>query len=211
MGLLLAIGLAAPAVAHEIWIERDGQAPARVYFGEPADPEPDHGQDDLARLKAPVVFTGTARDAAPLERRKDHLEAAVKGLGDVRLADDSLFRPRKNPRTGAMEAYVFHARAGRSETSSALDLEIVPAAANGDQFAVLFKGKPVASPRITVIDPGKWEKTFKAGADGRVTVPARGTGRYILVARHVDESPQQVAGEQVALVRHVSTLTFVRP
>ena len=30
--------LASPAMAHEVWVERDAAGPARIYLGEPADP-----------------------------------------------------------------------------------------------------------------------------------------------------------------------------
>ena len=36
--MFAALILAAPAAAHEIWVERDGNGPARIYLGEPAQP-----------------------------------------------------------------------------------------------------------------------------------------------------------------------------
>ena len=48
---LLAIAcLPAMAQAHEVWVERDGAGPARIYLGEPGDPLPEGGDPDLESL-----------------------------------------------------------------------------------------------------------------------------------------------------------------
>lgn len=201
--------LASPAAAHEVWLERDGAGPARVYLGEPAEPVPPGGDPEFAKLKTPVVFTASQDKPAALTRKTDHLEAAVSGPGDVRLVDSSVFAPWKGSK-GALEGAMFHARAGRSETRTALDLEIAPLAPNGDAFVVAYKGKPLADASVTLINPERWSKSFKTDAAGKVTVPTTWDGRYLLAINHTADEPGQVQGQDVTKIHHVSTLTFVK-
>lgn len=208
---LLAISAAAsPAAAHEVWIERDGAAPARIYLGEPAEAVPESGDPEFPKLKAPVLFTGNRDRPAPLVRRANHIEAAVSGAGDVRLVDDNVFEPWAGE-DGKLQGVVYHARAGRTETRHALDLEIVPLAAGGDSFAVLWQGSPLPGAKLTIIDPDRWAKSTLADDKGVVAVPARGKGRYLLSTTHEVKGDRVLSGKPVANAVHVSTLTYVAP
>ncbi|MHA4836994.1 DUF4198 domain-containing protein [Sphingopyxis sp. MSC1_008] len=208
---LLAISAAAsPAAAHEVWIERDGAAPARIYLGEPAEAVPESGDPEFPKLKAPVLFTGNRERPAPLVRRTNHIEAAVSGAGDVRLVDDNVFEPWAGE-DGKLQGVVYHARAGRTETRHALDLEIVPLAAGGDSFAVLWQGSPLPGAKLTIIDPDRWAKSTFADDKGVVAVPARGKGRYLLSTTHEVKGDRVLSGKPVASTVHVSTLTYVAP
>lgn len=82
------------AQAHEIWIERDGSGPVRIFFGEPAQDALDHGEDEIKRVVKPNVF-GTAGKAGPLQRGTEFLTAPLAGSGDAWLSDDSVFEPWK--------------------------------------------------------------------------------------------------------------------
>lgn len=208
---LLAIGaVAAPAAAHEVWIERDGTAPARIYLGEPAEAVPEGGDPEFPKLKTPVLFAESRARPALLVRRTNHIEAAVSAPGDLRLVDDNVFEPWAGE-DGKLQGVVYHARAGRSETRHALDLEIVPLAAGGDRFAVLWQGTPVPGAKLTIIDPDRWAKATVADDKGVVAVPARGKGRYLLSASHEVKGERVLTGKTVASTVHVSTLTYVAP
>ncbi|WP_373928573.1 hypothetical protein QTN93_18045 [Sphingomonas aerolata] len=50
---MLALMAAGAADAHEVWVERDGTGPARIYLGEPAEPMPAGGDPEFANLKTP--------------------------------------------------------------------------------------------------------------------------------------------------------------
>lgn len=206
---LAVLVLASPAAAHEIWLERDGAGPARVYLGEPAEPVSPGGDPEFSKLKAPVVFTTSPDRPAALTRKADHLEAAVVGAGDVRLVDSSVFAPWKGDE-GALEGATFHARAGRSETRTALDLEIAPVTPNGDAFTVAYKGKPLPETSVTLVNPERWSKSFKTDASGKVTIPTNWAGRYLLAVSHTAAEPGKVQGADVTKIHHVSTLTFVK-
>ena len=200
--------LASPAMAHEVWVERDAAGPARIYLGEPADPVPAAGDPEFSKLTAPRLIGAEAAKPVALVRRANHIEAAVTGTGDVRLTDDNVFTPWE-AEGGKWEGVVYYARAGRTETRSALDLEIVPTAAGANSFVVNWLGKPLPGAKVTVINADRWQKSVAANDQGRIDVPVTGTGRYLLSASHDVEGARTLGGKEVAKTYHISTLTFV--
>lgn len=198
--------LAGAAQAHEIWVERDGAGPARVYLGEPNEVAPPEGDAEFPKLQAPVVFQADPAKAATLTRKANHIEAAVSGKGDVRAKDDNIFKPW-NSKDG-LTAGVFYGRAGRTETATVMDLEIAPVTAGGNTFVVVFKGKAVADVEVDVINPGLWSKGFKTDAEGKITVPVTDKGRYLLGVHHAEKAAATINGVEVAKVAHTATLTF---
>ena len=199
-----ALLIAAPAAAHEVWVEHDGKGPARIYLGEPNEAVPANGDAEWHHLQKPQLVGTTAT----LTRRANHIEAAVSGTGDVRVRDDAVFAPWQSG--DAKQGAIFYARAGRSDTSHKLDLELVPVAANSDQFTLMFRGKPLADAKLSVVTPDRWQKGFVTDGQGRITVPQLGAGRYLVSASHTEAVPAKLGGQDVASVMHISTLTFVR-
>ncbi|MDG2533436.1 DUF4198 domain-containing protein [Sphingomonas sp. HITSZ_GF] len=196
--------IAAPAAAHEVWVEKDAKGPARIYLGEPHEAVPANGDPEFPKLQKPQLVGATGA----LTRRANHIEAAVAGTGDVRVRDDAVFEPwaAGEGKQGA----IFYARAGRAETMHQLDLELVPVAANSDSFTLMFRGKPLADAKIMIVTPDRWQKSFATDAQGRITVPSLGAGRYLVSASHTENAPARLGGQDVASVMHISTLTFVR-
>jgi uncharacterized GH25 family protein len=204
--LLLAC-LSVSAQAHEIWIERDGAGPVRVYFGEPAEEVLDHGEDELKRVVAPDIF-GAQGKATSITRKDDHLVAALRGDGDAWLSDDKVFEPWQGE-GGKYESVSYYARAGRQDTTSKLDFELVPKTPGGSALTVLYRGKPLVDTEVTVIDQRKWTKQLKSDSQGQVTLPQLADGRYIVVATHKEAVQRQIAGKSVETIHHISTLTFL--
>ena len=210
---LIAVGgiasLAFPASAHEVWVERDSDNLARIYLGEPAQAMPEGGDPEFHHLQKPQIISAEATSKpSDLVRRADHIEAHVASKGDVRVRDDAVFEPWQSGET--MQGVIYYARAGRSETSSALDFELVPVAAHADSFTLVFRGKPLPNAPLNVITPDRWEKGFVTDANGQFEVPQKGPGRYIVGMSHTEEKPAKLSGQDVDSVMHVSTLTFVR-
>lgn len=208
LGLTTALALCLPASAHEVWLERDGAGPARIYLGEPADAVPDNGDPEFPKLQNPVVFTSDVAKPATLIRKANHIEATVAEPGDVRLRDDAVFEPWDDENVKA--GVIYYARSGRTDTKGVLDLELVPVAADSDEFVATFRGAPLADASVVIITPDKWQKTFKTDTAGKITVPSLGTGRYLVSVTHELAEKGQVHGDPVEKVMHVSTLTFVR-
>ena len=201
----LLLGMAPAVQAHEIWVERDGAGPARIYLGEPAEVLPAGGDPEFEKLMAPKLVPGSA---AAQVRKAGYIEIAVPA-GDVRVIDDSVFAPWGEE--GKKEGVIYYARAGRSEAKSLMPLEIAPVTANGTRFALLRDGTPVAGAKLTVITPDKWSKSMIAGADGTIDVPMREKGRYLLTATHEELGNLKLAGGPVAKLYHMATTSFVLP
>ncbi|MCC2977415.1 DUF4198 domain-containing protein [Sphingomonas sp. PL-96] len=199
----LLAGLPATAQAHEVWIERDGTGPARIYLGEPAEAMPEGGDPEFAKLKAPKLL---AAPKAALVRKAGYLEAAVPA-GDVRAWDDSVFAPWGEP--GKQESVVYYARAGRTETRAALPFEFVPVTPGGDRFRLVRDGKPVAAIEVTAIAPDKATTKLATDARGEVTVPAAAKGRYLLTAALKDEGANTTPAGPVAVLHRITTISYV--
>lgn len=197
------LGTSTLAAAHEVWIERDGAAPARIYLGEPVEPVPDGGDPEFAKLRAPRLVS-PAR--AGTVRRADHIEVAA-AAGDVRAWDDDVFAPW-GPAT-KREAIVYYARAGRSEAKAVLPFEIVPVTPSAARFAVIRAGRPLADTEVTLVTPTRETRKLRTDGRGEVAVPAAGKGRYLLTAATRDEGERQHRGATIHTLHHITTTSFV--
>lgn len=200
----LLVATASAAQAHEVWVERDGDGPARIYLGEPAEALPEGGDPEFARLKTPRVV---GHDGAQV--RKAGFIEVQPPPGDVRVIDDKVFEPWGE--AGRKEGVIYYARAGRSDTAAKMPVEIAPVTAGGDRFVVLRDGKPVAGAKVTVITPDKWSRAFVAGPEGIVAVPARERGRYLLSTTVTDTGALEVPGGKVATLYRIATTSYVAP
>ncbi|WP_298092834.1 DUF4198 domain-containing protein [uncultured Sphingomonas sp.] len=197
--------LSATGQAHEVWIERDGTGPARIYLGEPAQPMPAGGDPEFKHLKAPHL-SPTAK--APLQRRAGYLEAMVPA-GDVRAWDDAVFAPWGE--ANAREGVVYYARAGRGEAKAALPLELAPVTVNGDRFVLTRDGAPVADTEVTIIAPDKTSVKRTTDAGGMVDAAPQAKGRYLLVATVKDDGARAANGETLKTLYRITTTSFVVP
>ena len=203
MALLALVALSSTAQAHEVWVERDGTGPARIYLGEPGDALPEGGDPEFEKLKSPKLVPASS---AAQVRKTGYIEVAAPA-GDVRVIDDTVFAPWGEE--GKKEGVIYYARAGRAEVKAGLQLEIVPTAANADSFTLVRDGKPVPATKLTVISPDKWTKAFTTDAQGRVTLPIKDKGRYILSATQEEKGDLSLANQKVATLYHMATLTFL--
>jgi uncharacterized GH25 family protein len=205
---ILLLALSENAHAHFVWLERDGEGPARAYFGEWIDDIREKTGGLLDRFKAPRAFLGTSNDLLSVKRNENNLELNAKGRGDVRFVDSSV-PPREDKEKGGATKTIYYARAGRAETAVKLDLELVPTTANGNTFVLIFVGAPLPKAEITIIGPPKWEKPLVTDEQGRVTVRTPWVGRYVLEVTHFDEKAGGSGDEKFNRTRHISSLSFV--
>jgi hypothetical protein len=137
----LLLSVVSSAHAHYVWLEYDGNGPARAYFGEWVDDIREKTGGMLDRIKAPRTFLGARNDPLPIKRNENNLEISVKGRGDLRLMDNSM-PPREDKEKGGRTRTIYYANAGRSEVTNKLDLELVPTVANGNTLVLLLFGSP---------------------------------------------------------------------
>jgi len=205
---ILLLALSENAQAHFVWLERDGDGPARAYFGEWIDDIREKTGGLLDRFKAPRAFLGTSNDLLPVKRNENNLEFNAKGRGDVRFVDSSV-PAREDKEKGGATKTIYYAKAGRAETAAKLDLELVPTTANGNTIVLVFFGAPLPKAEITIIGPPKWEKPLVTDEQGRVTLRTPWVGRYVLEVTHFDEKAGGSGDEKFNRTRHISSLSFV--
>ncbi len=195
--------------AHYVWLERDGNGPARAYLGEWIDDVREKSGGMLDRIKAPRVFLGASSDPLPVKRNENSLEINIKGHGDVRLVESSM-PPREDKEKGGTTKTIYYAKAGRAETSAMLDLEMVPTAPDGNTFVLTFFGKPLGKTEVIIVGPPKWQKPLTTDENGQVTLPTPWVGRYVLEVIHFDDKSGGNGNERFTRTRHISSLSFVQ-
>ncbi|WP_207538324.1 DUF4198 domain-containing protein [Sabulicella rubraurantiaca] len=194
------------ASAHQIWLEREGST-ARAYFGEPVENlrEPRGGL--LDRIASPRVFLGEGGQPLTLRRTENAIEATLPaGTGDVRLVEEGL-GTHGQAETGRTKP-VLLAREGRSETRPAMELELVPEAAGGNRFTLMFRGQPLPRAEVTLVAPPRWERRMRTDAEGRVSFETPWAGRYVAEAVHIENAPGGDGDGAYARRRLVSTVSF---
>lgn len=206
---LWTLSLITAAHAHYVWLEREGDGPARAYFGEWVDDIREKAGGLLDRIKAPRVFLGASAEPIPVKRNENNLEVSVKGRGDLRLVEDSN-PPREDKEKGGSTRTIYYAKAGRAETTVKLDLELVPTAAGGNTFVLIFFGAPLPKAELTIIGPPKWEKKLTTDEKGQVTLPTPWAGRYVVEVTHFDEKSGGSGGATFNRTRHISSLSFLQ-
>jgi hypothetical protein len=201
------VTLASTAIAHQLWLERDGDT-ARLYFGEPVENVRERTGALLDRITGPRVFATNPATPLPLTRREDHIAAALPaGTGDVRMIEDTL---APFGRAGAPDRLraVMLAREGRSETRAVMDLEFVPVTAGGNEFTLMLRGEPLPRAEVTLVAPPRWERKLRTDAQGRVSFETPWAGRYVAEAIHTENTPGGTGEGAYARLRQVSTLSF---
>jgi hypothetical protein len=196
------------ANAHFIWLEREGAASARAYFGEWDRDLREKTGGGLDRIKSPKAWLGSSQQELRLHRREDHIEIIAKGPGDVVLSETGL-APREDRKSGGKTRTVFLAKAGREGIAPRLELELVPLAPGSNHFTLFWHGKPLAKNQIKVFGPPKWERSLRTDEHGQVKLETPWAGSYVVEIEHMEESPGEANGEKYDRQRHVFTLFFL--
>lgn len=198
----LALGIAAPAAAHEVWAERGTDGKLQIWLGEPERPIPAGGDAAFPNLKAPGLVPSST---AARTRGPGYIEVALPP-GDARLWDDNVFAPWTED--GKSAGVIFYARSGRSEAEALMPFEFAPVAAGSATFTLIRDGRPVTKQEVTLVSPQRWTLVLTTDEKGRVTAPLREPGRYILKAEIKDEGRFAIPGGPVALLSHITTISF---
>ncbi|MBE0495692.1 MAG: DUF4198 domain-containing protein [Campylobacterales bacterium] len=201
--LAVCVGLALPAMAHQLWLERDGDV-VKEYFGHwPNFKENSDGK----RLEA---IKGT--DVSPkgvlskTERAFDHNVLHVNKAGDIGVIE--AMEPRKGKLVEFIVRTLFLARHGRSESITLLALDLVPTAPNANTFTLMLEGKPLPATPVKVISPTSWSKTFRSDLDGKVTIETPWKGDYVAEVSYTDKTKGEVDGKPYEQTNYIMTLFF---
>lgn len=210
---LAAALFAAPAYAHQLWLEQDGDK-AVLYFGEFHENlrEASPGLLDRIEPKAQVVSAKGERAIDTAKGPGAFALATGAAAGESLLVEDTHFailerktgdKITRTARTmGARHALDFEAREPK------LALDIVPAGKPG-AFKVFFKGKPLAKAKVEVIAASGWAREGRTDAQGAIEVTLPWQGRYVVEVEHTDPTAGERAGAPYDVASYVSTLSFV--
>ena len=212
LGLAAALSLAltAPASAHHLWLEVDGQG-AKIYFGEFGENLREASPGALDKLE-PKAKAG---DRA-LEVKKTANGFAVSGKiepADSIVADDARYPVFVRTRDGTTTRSLYWPAArfvpDRVPRAAVLDLDVVPIA--GNKFQVVFKGKPLAKAKVSVVTPSGWGREERTGEDGSFEVALPWRGAYVFEVQHADRTPGKRGEDAYDVVNYVTSLTVVEP
>ncbi|MFU8927328.1 DUF4198 domain-containing protein [Acinetobacter puyangensis] len=195
--LVLALTVAMTTQAHMLWLERGTDQKTQAYFGEYAESVKETQAGPLKAFNNAKAIQDKKQLIAKVQN--DHLEYATQGLADVRVNNDLVH--------GDMLAQ-FHAKTGRQDTKAVSELEIVPMAANSNQFTVIFQGKPLAKQEVVVTADNRWSKKYFTDEQGHFNIETPWKGQYVLEAgKGIDEAGE--FNKQVYKNRYlVATLSF---
>lgn len=199
----LALGFALPAQAHQVWAEWTAGPEAKAYFGEWED-DLREGRDFLAKYATDPQSVTPNAPPKPATLQDGFFTFPVASGNDARLTASYY-----NERGTSLSQ--FHARAGRSDIRGALALELVPTTTNGNSFTLLLNGQPAPKAKVVVIGPPRWTKHLTTDANGQITIETPWAGQYVLESIVEDNTAGNYNGKAYTKVRHVTTLSFVRP
>lgn len=183
--------------AHMFWLEKTSDQQTRAYFGEYSENLTETQAGPLkAFASAKVVQNGKELQATV---QPNYFAYSTSATGDVR-ADNNLVH-------GDLLAQ-FRAKAGRSSTAHVSELEIVPVAANSNQFVLIFQDQPLAKQEVEVIAGNRWSKKYETDEQGRFHIETPWKGRYVIeVSKNIDE-PGEYNQQQYQKRVMVATLSF---
>jgi uncharacterized GH25 family protein len=215
---LAASVFAAPAAAHQVWLEPAKEG-ARFYFGEFGDNlhEVSPGYlDKLSRPRATLLSASGEKQLEVSKQRDAFVIAGRPGKGEALIVVDPEY-PVSESKEGEKPVRSVWTPAARFAGSLAaqapkLTLDVVPTGTAGE-FQVFFRGKPLPSAELTLTALSGWSRQEKSDAAGkaRFTLPWKGT--YALLVRHREDisgsRPGAKGAESFDRSSFGTTLTFV--
>lgn len=210
---------AAPAQAHQIWIEQADGRNAVVRFGE-------FGEN--LREASPGLLDKFAGVTATLisakgEQKSDATKTAsgfslpfAAAAGDGIVAMDANYPLYTWKQQGKDTTNWFYPAAryitGFAAQQPKLVLDLVPTGEEG-QFKLLFKDQPKAKTKVTLVTESGWSKEANTDEQGLVKFDMPWKGTYVAEVSFNDRSPGERTGangtEKYDGVSYATTVTFV--
>lgn len=185
---------AAQAQAAYVWLDKESGT-AKAYLG-----ELNAKKESPSGLAGARAYQAGGRDLG-LSTGSEGISIATPVGGDIR------FTARAVSDKNGLQYY--HARFGRSETTAAGDLELVPTMPNGNVFKLIWKGNPVSAAQVNVSTAEGWSRSLAAGSDGTIKLPISFPGLYVLEVSVKVSGAVTMDGKKYDDVRHTATLSFI--
>ncbi|WP_321366657.1 hypothetical protein [uncultured Desulfuromusa sp.] len=203
--LLTALVFSTQVQAHNLWLERDGDGPVRVYFGHYDTQILEKTGDRLDIIKAEKIIPGGT--VLSRQRQADHIELNIATPSGIALIE--AMNPRKTRTAEEIIRTVFLARNSPSLTGKELPLDLVTQQSNDHSFTLLLNGVPAPASEINVYDPDLQKQVYTTDKKGRVTLDVNKAGRYLVLATAIVEEGGSVNNIPYDKTRYSFTLTFV--
>lgn len=212
--LAAALGFAASAQAHQLWIEQPAGQQAVIRFGEFGDNLRETSPGLLDKFVKPTATLVTAKGEQPVDGVKAATGFTLPfkvGKGETIVAEDALY-PLNTYRQGDKEITSWYHPAARYVTGHAavaprLTLDLVPTGKAGE-FKVVFKGEPKAKVKVSLVVPSGWAREAHSDDAGLVAFPLPWRGTYVAEASFTDRTPGERGGQQYDAVSYVTSLTL---
>lgn len=210
---------AAPAQAHQIWIEQAEGQNAVVRFGEFGENlrEASPGLlDKFAKVTGTLVSAKGEQTSDAAKTANGFTLPFAAALGDGIVAQDANY-PLYTWKQQGKDTTSWFYPAARYITAFAaqqpkLPLDLVPTGEEG-QFKLLFKDQPKAKTKVTLVTESGWAKEAHTDEQGLVKFDMPWQGTYVAEVSFNDRSPGERAGangaEKYDGVSYATTVTFV--
>lgn len=190
-------------MAHALWVEKEGDA-TKVFFGDWDKNSKELTGKRLDNVKAEIVLPqGLGTETS---REYDHILIQTKHAGDVAVIEP--IAPRKSRLADTVGRTVYMGRAGRSERSVLLPLDLVPLSAQSNEFTVMLDGKPLPRASVTLWAPPKWSITLRSDDAGKVIFKTPWKGQYLAQVLHTDETKGEIDGVAYDQTTYAMSLNF---
>jgi hypothetical protein len=220
IALLLALGLAAPAQAHQIWIEQPDGGNAVIRFGEFGGNLREASPGLLDKFVAPAgtLLAAGGERAAPAARTATGFALPFRAAAGEGIVAEEARYPLYVWKDGGRDVTSWYHPAARLITGFAeqrprLTLDLVPAGQPG-QFRLFFKGQPRAKTKVVLTTQSGWAKEGYTDEQGLVAFDMPWSGPYVAEASVTERSPGERPGaggpEKYDSVSYVTTAAFVK-
>ncbi|WP_457488799.1 cobalt ABC transporter substrate-binding protein [Tardiphaga sp. P5_C10] len=219
IAVITLLGSIASAQAHQIWIEQAEGQNAVIRFGEFGENLREVSPGLLDKFGKP---TGTLVSAKG-EQKSDATKTAngftlpfKVAAGDGIVAEDASypFYTSKQQDKQITGWYYPAARliTGFAEQKPRLVLDLVPTGQDG-QFKLVFKDKPKAKTKVTLVTESGWSKEAHTDEQGLVKFDMPWKGTYVAEVSFTDRNSGERAGahgtEKYDAVSYATTVTYV--
>lgn len=210
------LAVAVPASAHYLWIERQGDGRARLYFGEYQDNEREKAGGRLDEIRDPRAWfldRHARRRELTAAKRADHFDLGPVNATAAVFAEESGYEVRDWTRFGyGVAKPMFYARYATRGTVSAqepqLALDIVPL--DAQRLRVTFRGSPLAKVKLTVFAPNGWTQERRTDEAGEANIATPWPGQYVVEVIHLERRPGEFEGKSYENLRHRMTLSVLK-
>ncbi|NEW91285.1 DUF4198 domain-containing protein [Rhodopseudomonas sp. BR0M22] len=217
LAIVALLGAAAPAQAHQIWIEQaDGQAVVRFgEFGENLREASPGLLDKFAKVTATLLSAKGEQKAEASKAATGFTLPFAAKAGDSIVAEDASY-PLYTWKQQDRDVRNWFYPAARLITGFAaqqpkLVLDLVPTGQPG-QFKLVFKDQPKPKTKVTLTTQSGWAKEAHTDAQGLVSFDMPWQGVYVAEVSHNDKTAGERAGpngtEPYDAVSYATTVTY---